>query len=353
MAERRATVTVRPVPTTTSPRRTAVALACVVLALVTGCRAEPPVAAPTTPATSTPAPASSSSPTPAPTTSPAPDAPSPEPTTSQTPTAAPQPPAPSASATPSPTPSPTAARTVTLPEPGAAFEYQLGGPDDPAEGTTVVVRDVTATPSGRYDVCYVNGFQTQPSETQRVLRETPELVLHHDGEPVRDEGWPDELLYDITSPSLRERVAARVGRDIDTCAAKGFDAVEVDNLDSYTRSLGLVDTDDTLAYAALLVARAHAAGLAYAQKNTAELVDEVRALGADLVVAEECAQWDECDVYTSVYPVVLDVEYDRATFTAACAAQRDPATHDPRLSVILRDHDVLPRGRPGAVHETC
>ncbi|MBO3095161.1 endo alpha-1,4 polygalactosaminidase [Cellulomonas dongxiuzhuiae] len=272
------------------------------------------------------------------------------------PTATPSPAAGTSAPDVTPTPGPgvtTAPRTVTLPTPGARFEYQLGGADEPSEDTAVVVRDSTATPTGRYDVCYVNGFQTQPSQTERLLRAEPALVLHHAGEPVRDDGWPDEVLYDLTTPELRARVAERVGHVIDACGAAGFDAVEVDNLDSYTRSLGRITPADTLAYTALLVERAHAAGLAFAQKNTAELTTQVRALGADLVVAEECREWQECHVYTAAYPVVLDVEYDRAAFDAACAEQSSPATRAAGLSVVLRDRDVAPRGAPEAVHEAC
>ncbi|MBO9568466.1 MAG: endo alpha-1,4 polygalactosaminidase [Cellulomonas iranensis] len=250
-------------------------------------------------------------------------------------------------------PSGAAALDVALPPAGAPFEYQLGGADEPDAGSVAVARDSTEQPAGPYAICYVNGFQTQPGDTAAVLRDEPDLVLHDDGEPVVDPGWPDEVLYDLSTPDLRARVAQRVGASIDTCAASGFDAVEVDNLDSFTRSRGLLTSDDALALTALLVERTHAHGLAYAQKNTPDLAEAVRALGADLVVSEACAQWDECGAYTAVYPVVLDIEYERAPFERLCAAQSDPATHDPHLSVILRDHDLAPRTDPAAVHETC
>jgi len=338
------------VPRTTPRRPTALAVACAVVVLLAACRpvaegaAPPPPDVPTATTSSAAAPVTDeASPSPAPSV----DGGTPPAPTPARPTATPVP-------TPAPTPSPTpTAPPVTLPGPGAPFEYQLGGADEPAPGTLVVVRDSTATPTGRYDICYVNGFQTQPDETARLLRTEPDLVLHHGGAPLRDEGWPDEVLYDLTRPELRQRVAERVGRVIDACAAAGFDAVEIDNLDSYTRSLGRISPADTLAYAALLVDRAHGAGLAFAQKNAAELTTQVRALGADLAISEECRQWEECGVYTSVYPVVLDVEYDRAAFEAVCSEQSDPATRSPGLSVVLRDRDLLPRSARGALHETC
>ena len=48
-----------------------------------------------------------------------------------------------------------------------------------------------------------------------------------------------------------------VGRWVDGCAADGFDAVEFDNLDSFTRSHGLIERRQALAYARLLVRAAH------------------------------------------------------------------------------------------------
>ena len=56
-----------------------------------------------------------------------------------------------------------------------------------------------------------------------------------------DPDWPDEVLYDTSTPRLREQVAELVGRDLDLCAEKGFHGVDLDNLDSYTRSRGLLD----------------------------------------------------------------------------------------------------------------
>lgn len=58
--------------------------------------------------------------------------------------------------------SPLERRAVTLPPANGKFDYQLGGAYTPASGTTTVVRDRTASPAaGLYNICYVNGFQTQ------------------------------------------------------------------------------------------------------------------------------------------------------------------------------------------------
>jgi len=232
---------------------------------------------------------------------------------------------------------------------GAGFDYQLGASYDPPAGTTVVVRDSTAEPAaGAYGVCYVNGFQTQPGV------EWPEELLVHDssGGLLVDPGWPDEHLFDLARADTRQAVAARMADTIDDCAADGYDAVEFDNLDSYGRSEGAFDLDDAVAYATLLVGHAHEAGLAAAQKNTAELEARGRdEIGFDFAVVEECDFYRECADFTDVYgDRVLAVEYDdelRDTFAEACARPETPS------STILRDRDLVGPDDEGYVFDRC
>lgn len=93
---------------------------------------------------------------------------------------------------------------------------------------------------------------------------------------------------------------------LEDCAAHGFDAVEIDNLDSYTRSAGLLTADDNVALAAQLVRSAHAVGLAI------EYADDLR-----------------------------------AHFAAACAVPGRPR------SMILRDRLLAPAGAAGYVYDRC
>lgn len=214
-----------------------------------------------------------------------------------------------------------------LPPAGAGLDYQLGGAYPPPAGVTVVVRDVTTSPAGAgYDVCYVNGFQTQPGDQDQWLRDHPDLVLHDaDGDPVADPGWPDELLLDTSSTQTRRQIADVVGAQIEACADAGYHAVEPDNLDSYERSGGALTLEDNVALAALLIDRAHDRGLAIGQKNTVELGERGPALGFDFVVTEDCGVYDECDDYAAAYgKQVLAIEYDdepglTERLAAACA----------------------------------
>jgi hypothetical protein len=241
---------------------------------------------------------------------------------------------------------------VVLPPEGARFDYQLGGASPVPDGATVVARDSTDDPAeGVYGICYVNGFQTQPGV------EWPDelLVRTADGEPLVDPGWPDEHLFDLSTEANRQAVAERQASTIDDCAASGYQAVEFDNLDSWTRSDDAFGEDDAVAFATLLVARAHAAGLATAQKNTADLGARGRdEVGYDFAVTEECDRYDECDAFTDVYGgLVFDVEYTddlRGSVAEVCARVGEL---DPAPATIVRDHDLVPADDPAHVYTAC
>ncbi len=220
---------------------------------------------------------------------------------------------------------------------GTDVDYQLGGPAYVPDNVGIVVRDRTETPApGAYNICYVNGFQTQPGARRSWLARRDLLLQDADGRLVEDEAW-GEWLLDIRTPAKRQRLARIVGRWTAGCARDGFDAVEYDNLDSFTRSRGLLRARQATAYARLLVAGAHDAGLAAGQKNRAGW-DGTR-VGFDFAVAEECGRYDECGAYTDVYgDQVLAVEYRVRDFDRTCADVGD------RLAVVLRDRDLTPDG---------
>ncbi len=258
----------------------------------------------------------------------------------QTPAASPPPPA---SVVPSASTS-----AIRLPPSNAGFDYQLGGAYPPPPGVTVVSRDRTAAPAPRlFNICYVNGFQVQPGEESWWRTYHPDLLLRDDkGKVVIDRDW-DELMLDPTTPANREALAGVVGAWIAECAADGFDAVEVDNLDTFTRTHGLIDEDDAVELVRLYADAAHANGLAIAQKNSAEIVGRRAEMGTDFAVAEECNRWSECDAYIGAYGNdVLVIEYRRRDFDAGCAAYPD-------LSIILRDLELVTPADAAYVYGSC
>ncbi|MFF9765723.1 endo alpha-1,4 polygalactosaminidase [Streptomyces sp. NPDC053086] len=234
--------------------------------------------------------------------------------------------------------------TVRLPPRGAGFDYQIGGGYPPPAGVRIVSRDRSDSPApGLYNICYVNAFQAQPAERSSWPADL--LLRDARGRVVIDEDWNEPLL-DIRTPARRERVARRVNRWIDGCADKGFDAVEPDNYDSYTRSHRLLTTADATAFMTLLSRHAHARHLAIAQKNTAELAGRRERAGLDFAVAEECGQYDECEVYAKAFDDrVVDIEYTDRGLRAA------RAHWGARLSIVRRDRNVSTPGSAAYVRK--
>jgi len=237
---------------------------------------------------------------------------------------------------------------LKLPPAGAALDYQLGGAYNPMSGVKIVSRDRTAEPAaGLYNICYVNGFQAQPNEEDFWLSDHAELVLRDSsGEPVIDEDW-NELMLDISSADKRTKLAGIIGGFIDGCAKSGFDAVEIDNLDSFTRSGGRLSEQNAIDFMALLSQRAHAKGMPIAQKNSAELVSQRAKLGTDFAIAEECNRYDECGVYTEGYgSMVFVIEYRRSDFDKGCK-------EFPDLSMVLRDVELTTPNGSSYVFDGC
>lgn len=225
---------------------------------------------------------------------------------------------------------------------GTDVDYQLGGNARMPGHVGIIVRDREAKPAkGRYNVCYVNGFQTQ--ENERTFWDGHQDLLLHDadGDLVVDGAW-NEVLLDLRTPAKRRALAAIVARWTKGCARHGFDAVEFDNLDSFTRSHGLMKRRHAIAYAKLLVGASHDAGLAVGQKNLANF--DGTTIGFDFAVSEECGRYNECQTYVDHYGRrVLAIEYRKKDFDKTCEKFGE------RLPVVLRDLDLSPDG----VHAWC
>jgi hypothetical protein len=164
----------------------------------------------------------------------------------------------------------------------------------------------------QYGVCHLNAFRTQPGTLAAWQADHPGLLLRDEaGELVRDPAWPDEVVLDLGARDGRTTLIDLVVRDVGECARRGHEAVELDNLDSWTRSGGAFGPDEAMAVAVAVAAQARRHGLAVGPKNAPDLLGRAD-LGAafDFAVVEECARYDECDAYRAVYgDRVLQVEY--------------------------------------------
>ena len=104
------------------------------------------------------------------------------------------------------------------------------------------------------------------------------------------------------------------------CKAKGFQAIEIDNMDTALRTegkvskLGLSFRRHTVPLLKTLIRAAHRPDLdmAIGQKNSAEVSNKLSSLGFDFAIVENCHRYDECGEYSKYYgPKVLRVEYPK------------------------------------------
>jgi len=197
------------------------------------------------------------------------------------------------------------------PRPGLTWQWQLSGRLDlsvPAD-----VYDIDAVESSKSDVdalhaagrrviCYVNAGAYEEWRPDAGRFPTGVLGRPLDGWP--GERWLDVRRWDVLEPILAARFA--------TCRAKGFDAVEPDNVDGYANDSGFpLGAADQLAFNRRLADLAHRTGLAIGLKNN---VEQAAALepAFDFAVNESCQVYRECDrlrVFVDRGKPVFHVEY--------------------------------------------
>lgn len=177
----------------------------------------------------------------------------------------------------SPTNPPTPAADWWRPTAGMTWQWQIGGGTldfdlqvdvwDIDLGVHKSVVDKLHSSDAKV-ICYISVGSHENWRTD--ADQFPDEVLGKKYEGWGGERWLDIRRFDLLAPIMLAR--------LDKCAAKGFDAVEPDNMEIYTNDTGFPLTyDDQLRYALWLAEEAHKRGLAIGQKNapdqTKDLVD--------------------------------------------------------------------------------
>jgi len=155
------------------------------------------------------------------------------------------------------------------------------------------------------------------------------------------DGWPGEKYVDIRADALRNVMLAR----FDVCQAKGFDAIEPDNMDVF--ELGAdsgfsLTRADGIAYARWLADAAHARGLGIGQKNASSITSSIH--GAyQWALTESCysdGQWcGDVSAYLDEDKPVFMCEYASGSFADACTFGV-PLHYSPILKTLDLDATV-------------
>jgi endo-alpha-1,4-polygalactosaminidase (GH114 family) len=172
--------------------------------------------------------------------------------------------------------SPSVSKTWWLPTVGLSWQWQLSEPPvdtsvdadvydiDIFDNDASVIADLHA--QGRKVIGYINVGSWEDWRPDKDQFPSGILGKAYEGWP--GEKWLDVRRMDLIAPILRAR--------LDLCKAKGFDAVEPDNMEIHSNGSGFPITyEDQLKYALWLAEEAHQRGLAIGIKNAADQVKDL------------------------------------------------------------------------------
>jgi len=245
--------------------------------------------------------------------------------------------------TPTPTqsssaPTPAPAADWWRPGPGLSWQWQLTGKLDMDLHVDVIDVDLYVGQSvvdfyheqGTKVICYISvgSFEDWRPDVDAF----PKEVVGKDYEGWSGEKWLDIRRIDLLAPIMRAR--------LDLCAAKGFDAVEPDNMEVLGDDTGFPLTyEDQLRYALWLAEEAHKRGLAIGQKNASDATEDLVDI-FDFAILEDAFYDDwaqEMKPYTDAGKAVFAAEYTDlpGDFEEACRQAQKL-----RFSAILKHRDL-------------
>ncbi len=224
-------------------------------------------------------------------------------------------------------------------ETGMAWDWQLQEPRNLDVRVEVLDLDPEATSSaeisavkhrGIYTICYVSVGTVE--DWREDASAFPKEVVGHD---YTD--WPGEAFLDIRALDVLLPIMTR---RFENCRAKGFDAVEPDNMDVHINQTGFeIEPGDVIKYVKTLADIAHRLGLDIGQKNvpdlTLDLVDKF-----DFAITENCYSdgWcEKMDAYITKGKPVFAAEYDTpvSDYDEACRTAQNLG-----VSMIFKTYDL-------------
>ena len=200
------------------------------------------------------------------------------------------------------------------PAPGTTWQWQLTVPVDLSveadvydidgfDNSARVVARLHAL--GRKAICYVDAGAYE--DWRPDARRFPAAVLGKPNPLWEGQRWLDIRRLDVLGPIMRDR--------LDMCRAKGFDGVELDEVDGWTNDTGFpLTAADQLRYNRFLAREVRARGMAAGLKNDLEQIPQLLD-SFDFAIVEECYEYGECGAlrpFVAAGRAVFHAEYRRA-----------------------------------------
>jgi uncharacterized protein (TIGR01370 family) len=152
---------------------------------------------------------------------------------------------------------------------------------------------------GKIVICYFSfgTYEDWREDTNSISRELLGNKL---------DNWEGERWWDIRNKGIINLLKKR----IDLAKEKGCDGIEMDNIDIYKNNNGLgIKKEDVIRAFKELSEYAKSEGLLVVLKNSPELIEELKDY-YDLILAEECFEFNECNQYLKSNKPIIDVEYN-------------------------------------------
>lgn len=198
--------------------------------------------------------------------------------------------------------------------------YDIDGIDNPASTVSALHA------LGDKVVCYIEtgDIGNYYSASEEGLSSTYFAQLQSAGDlGNQQQGYPEYYL-NINAPSTLTIIEAMISQQ---CAAKGFDAVETDNDETwqYDTGFSISETQDE-SYMAAIANYTHSLGMAWFLKNPDDVGDpsfsDAMYPLADAVITEQCNQYQTCaDLGDFIgHKAIFNAEYVPTTAASFCPA---------------------------------
>ncbi len=159
---------------------------------------------------------------------------------------------------------------------------------------------------GKKVICYIDvgAYETYRPDAYKF----PAAVIGKANPDWDGSYWLDIRRTDVLGPIMLARMKM--------CQAKGFDAIEPDEIDAYANDSGFPLTyQDQINYNRFIADMAHSLGMSIGMKGD---IDQVKDLEPyfDWVLNEDCFQYNECGLlkpFSTAGKAVFQVEYTRST----------------------------------------
>ena len=183
---------------------------------------------------------------------------------------------------------------------------------------------------GRKVVCYINVGAWENWRTDASAFPSAALGKDYAGWP--GEKWLDIRRIDLLGPIMRNR--------FDVCKAKGFDAIDPDNVNGYTNDTGFPLTyQDQITYNIWIANEAHVRGLSIGLKNDSDQIADLLP-SFDWTVTEDCFAQGWCDQvipFITAGKAVFAIEYTDAGMTTD---QFCPQANAMNFNAILKHRNL-------------